>query len=264
MRFDVTLVFRAGDQSFVHEPWAVETADRAEALSRSKREGIERRFGREFLGYSRFELFTAGSVDIDDLPAVETRRSAELIPVEDVPASDEPGRKLRLEGLEEVRWWEIEGAFGPASELGAALRRCASEDEALAKDSAELVGEWIAHQTTLYPATSVALPFVLRLLCEPELACHSVLEPWFAVAVDAALHEPTEAERAAVRAEVEAMTPAVRALLFPDGFEARDALGEARAADVRDVLRRERASLVDLAACGNETAKRALAQLGIP
>ena len=136
-RFAATLVFRLPDGSFMHEPFEQEGADSAEALGKVLRDGYGRAFGRELMGLSRFEPAPRGPRAVDDIPTTEVRPTADRIAMDLVPPAPEPPRAFELDALGDVPWWSLEGAFGPASDLGLQLGRAGALDPELARAGAE-------------------------------------------------------------------------------------------------------------------------------
>lgn len=259
-RYAATLVFQLPDGAFMYEPIELAADDRAAALALAMREARGRAFGRELMGLSRFGPAPRGPLTMDDIPEIEVRADASLLEMELPEPAPEPERRFEIEGLSEVRWWEHEGAFGPASEVGLLLARVAARDETLATESAELVGEWIAHQTTLYPVTSVAWPFFLELIERADGPARDVLEGWAEVLVDAA-YDDTPVDLDALRAEVAAIAPAIREIMFPNGVEARMAEGRARQEELRAAFEPTRPRLARLATSRPAVA-RVLARMG--
>lgn len=80
-----------------------------------------------------------------------------------------------LDGVDLVRWSTLRTAFGTAEDLPRALRLCASCDAATAVEAAHEVGQAIFHQGSLYPASAVALPFVITLLEDRRILSRDAL-----------------------------------------------------------------------------------------
>lgn len=259
--FQSTLVFRRPDGSFMYEPLVHDGSSREHALREAMCEGHAQAFGRRFVGLSRFEPAPPGPLELDELPTISTTAEATTLSLEPVIPLDEPERVVELTGLGEVAWWKEEGAFGIATELGVALQRAGCRDVEIARRHAELVGEWIAHQTSLYPATATALPFVLTLLEHPELRRRDVLEGWLGVIAEATIEDPVDLD--ALRAEVERIPLAMREIMFPDGVEARHREGVERGREVRAVMLANRARIEQLAE-SSETLARVCAALEAP
>jgi hypothetical protein len=77
-----------------------------------------------------------------------------------------PPLLFQVEGLDKIRWHEYTHAYGSASELPKHIRRLASSDPEVRQQALwELLGS-IYHQGTIYPATAVALPFLIRLAAD--------------------------------------------------------------------------------------------------
>lgn len=213
----VELVFRHGP-AFFTEPRRYE-GPLESCLADTKRDGRAGAFGREHVGFASFHPSPA-ELSLEDVPASRgpltddpTVPLAELLGAFavdlDTPASPEsPRLAIDQRALESIHWWAHDGAFGPATEAGVALGRCASTDASEALEAAHVVGHEIAHQQSLYPVTAVAVPFVLQLLETEGLLCRSELAGWFQVVIDSA--EESRGTTAELLASVRALlTPSV-------------------------------------------------------
>jgi hypothetical protein len=74
-----------------------------------------------------------------------------------------PPLLFEVEGLEQIRWHEFTHAYGSASELPKDIRRLASSDSEVREQALWELSGSIYHQGTIYPATAVALPFLIGL-----------------------------------------------------------------------------------------------------
>ena len=243
----------------MHEPITLDAASRELAVRFALREGHARVFGRELMGLAQLEPAPPGPMSIDDMPEITTSDEARTIAIESAEPLEEPERAVVVPGIDEVAWWREKGAFGIATELGVALKRAGCLNAEVARRYANLAGEWIAHQMTLAPVTSTALPFVLSLLEHPELRAGDELGEWLRVIADAAVEEP--ADLGALRAEVDAMPAEIAAIIFPDGVEARHQEGLDRAREVRAVLKANRPRIERLAV-SSEALAAVLGMLG--
>lgn len=186
----LSLVFEAPDGAFQVEPRRVHGA-LGDALAQARRDGKAGAFGRTFRGFSAIEQTPqTGAVDALHLLTSDTNPTKPMDELlaphrhqDDGRTLAESPRHVELAGLEAIQWWALEGAFGAATQVGVALGRCASTDPQEAKAAAWLVGESIAHQQQLYPVTPVAVPFVVELLCAPQVSCRAVLAGWLHVVI---------------------------------------------------------------------------------
>lgn len=190
----IGLVFEAPGGAYHEEPRRF-PGDLPRALALARRDARAAAFGRAFRGFSLIER-----VDAHGGPAAPPLRAVEQDPARPLPgllapfghtdsgdeASETARYPARLEGLAAVRWWELAGAFGAATEVGVALGRCASVDPAEAAAAAATVGSGIAHQRTLYPVAAPALPFLVELLSVREVHCRAALADWLQVVCEAA------------------------------------------------------------------------------
>ncbi|MDP1829136.1 MAG: hypothetical protein Q8L48_38085 [Archangium sp.] len=190
----LSLVFEAPGGAFHVEPRRVHGA-LGDALAQARRDGKAGAFGRTFLGFSAIEQTPqTGAPETSAMVTSETNPVKPMTELLGPHRHEDDGRTLaetprcvELAGLEAVQWWALEGAFGAATQVGVALGRCASTDAQEAKAAAWLVGESIAHQQQLYPVTPEAVPFVVDLLCAPQVSCRAVLAGWLHVVIGSAI-----------------------------------------------------------------------------
>jgi hypothetical protein len=186
--WSINLVFELPDGSFHDEPRHYH-ATLDEALARARRDAHGSAFGRAFRGFSRIDhAHSAGGPDVlprpAHVPTSPARPLEELLAkhqLTDVPervAPETPRHPVDLDGLERFPWWDFEGAFGVASDVGLRLARCASTDPDEAESNADLLGHLIAHQQQLFPVTSHALPWMVMLLEHPQVSCRKPLAAW--------------------------------------------------------------------------------------
>jgi hypothetical protein len=144
-------------------------------------EGREHRYGRRFLGLSRLEVArdnveslvrsTKGDaaglvVEKEQLAAFADPRwqGTTCDPNELASSLEEPPQVVDIEGLEAVPWYEYSHAYGSAAGVPKDIRRLVSSDPKVrGRAFWELFGS-IYHQGTLYSATAVAVPFLIRLV----------------------------------------------------------------------------------------------------
>lgn len=192
----ISLVFEAPDGSFFDEPRRYR-ARLDEALALARRDAALTTFGRSFRGFSQIEI-AQPVVTVETMPRAShvptspERPLSQLLQkhgVEQVPetvASDSPRHALALDELTRFPWWDFQGAFGVASDVGLDLLRCASTSADEAKLAAETLGEAIAHQQQLFPVTAHALPWMVTLLESPQVSCRPTLAAWLEVIADSA------------------------------------------------------------------------------
>jgi hypothetical protein len=148
-------------------------------------DGNEQRYGRRFLGLSHLE---EADEDIELIARSEGGDAAELVvpkdalavfsdsrwtarPCDEKELSDAlrgPPLLFEVEGLDAIRWHEYTHAYGIATELPKDIQRLASSELEVREQALWDLSGSIYHQGTIYPATAVALPFLLRLACDPR------------------------------------------------------------------------------------------------
>jgi hypothetical protein len=69
-----------------------------------------------------------------------------------------------LQGLDEIDWSAVKGAYGPATEVPAYLRALMSADPDHREFASRLLHQTVWHQGDVYSATPVAVPFLYNLL----------------------------------------------------------------------------------------------------
>ncbi|MEU0407346.1 hypothetical protein ABZ307_05880 [Streptomyces griseorubiginosus] len=74
--------------------------------------------------------------------------------------------RLVLADLDQMDWSQLHHAYGSAEDVPALLRNLASEVEETAAEAEQELWSSIVHQGTVYPATAVAVPFLVRLVVE--------------------------------------------------------------------------------------------------
>ncbi len=142
--------------------------------------GQEQRYGRHFIGLSHLEETTK---DVAPITRSQGGDASELVVAKHELAAfadprwqsvifDEkeladalrgPPLLFEVEGLDTVRWHEFTHAYGGASELPKDIWRLASSDAQVREQALWELGGSIYHQGTIYPATAVAVPFLIRL-----------------------------------------------------------------------------------------------------
>jgi hypothetical protein len=96
----------------------------------------------------------------------------------------------------------LQGAFGVAGEVPELVEACLGQDEERAVQAANLLGEWIAHQTTTYPISAPAVTALVALLGRPEvgLRVRRELAEWLEVLWQCAAAVPLEGDPAVLAA----------------------------------------------------------------
>lgn len=188
--WSINLVFELPDGSFHDEPRHYH-ARLDDALARGRRDAAIGAFGRTFRGFSRIEHSTSGvtpgvlpkATHVPTNPARPLEEFfAKLKITEPVAERTEPEKpRVVVKDLDEVTrlpWWDFEGAFGIATEVGVRLLRCASTDADEAEGAADLLGHLIAHQQQLFPVSAQALPWIVSLLESKQVRCRRTLAEW--------------------------------------------------------------------------------------
>jgi hypothetical protein len=171
------LVWKNVDGSFTEEAWQyLGAASSDDAFDAACADGVAGEFGRVFVG-------VASVVDLDDHDGWNTRPFAAGGPLKARPASivDSEPRRPRLAEIEDVAWPGFVCAFGTGTLVGVHLRRCLSADTEVAQGAAEVVGEAVAHQMTIYDVTPAATLAMGALLPHVSPAVADVLRSWLDV-----------------------------------------------------------------------------------
>lgn len=197
--FVLGLVWKNADASCTEEPWQYfDRESLPAALAAARRDGIAGAFGRTFLGVATVE--SANAEPWTSRPIDPTRAPSHADLDDQIRASGidlvpwgEPARAgAPLESIEQVPWWQFECAFGTGTLAGIELRRCAALDPEVAAASAELAGECIAHQMTLYSVTPAAIAAIAELLQRPTVSSRKTLAAWLDVVAKQASATPRD------------------------------------------------------------------------
>lgn len=149
-------------------------------------DGNEQRYGRKFLGLSHLEETTE---DVEPIARTQKGDARELIVAKDkleafsdprwkgVPWDEEelaamlrgPPQLFEISGLENIRWHDYMHAYGPASDVPKDIRRLTSTDRTVREQALWQLGGSIYHQGSIYGATAIAVPFLLRIVAESRL-----------------------------------------------------------------------------------------------
>lgn len=201
--FVLGLVWRNPDSTCTEEPWQYFDRESFEAaLAAARRDGVAGELGRTFLGVatvqkaSEWEPWPSRPLDPARAPS-RAELDAQLAAANiDLARWAEPARSgPSLECIERVPWWRYECAFGTGTMVGVELRRCLAVDPEVAAASAELVGECIAHQMTIWSAAPAAVGAIAQILEQPSCSPRRILADWLeVVAKQSAKPVPDEPE----------------------------------------------------------------------
>lgn len=205
--FYLGLAYRHADGAATEEAWQFfSRASLDAALAAARCDGHAGAFGRTFLGVATVESFDEhGDWTTRPLPAARIPSLADLDAklaasgldlarfAEPTLAGPSP------EAVERTPWWQWTCAFGPGALVGVLLRRCLAVDTAVAKDAANIAGECIAHQGTLYPVTPAAVGAIVELLGRAETSPSETLRNWLEVIATRSVDDIPEEPEAVVR-----------------------------------------------------------------
>ncbi|APR81302.1 Hypothetical protein A7982_06649 [Minicystis rosea] len=210
--FLLGLVWRNADGSCLEEPWQFFGRESLPAaLAAARRDGLAGELGRTFLGVVTVAdendpaidhtPWSARRIDPTQAPSLAELDAKLAAAGIDLAAWQEPARTgPSCDAIEHVRWWELECAFGTGTLVAVLLRRCLAEDPEVAADSAELVGECIAHQTTIYSATPSAVAAIADLLPRLSQAPRETLAAWLEVVAESSVDDLRGKTESALRA----------------------------------------------------------------
>ena len=195
--WQLNLVFEAPDGSFYDEPRRYH-ARLDEAVALARRDAALTTFGRTFRGFSKID-FAPAVVKPSQAPRAQHVPTSPVAPLESLlekhkaklPAPDAVAKEsarhpVKLDGVDRFPWWDFEGAFGIATEVGLLLQRCASVDAREALDASVRLGDVLAHQEQLFPVTSHALPWMVELIESKDVTCRRQLASWLGVILESA------------------------------------------------------------------------------
>jgi hypothetical protein len=149
-------------------------------------DGNEQRYDRTFLGLSHLEETTEG---VEPIARTQKGDARELVVAKEkleafsdprwkglpwneeelAAALREPSVLFEVDGLNSIRWHEYTHAYGPASDVPKDIRRLTSTDPAVREQALWQLGGSIYHQGSIYGATAVAVPFLLRIIVDHRL-----------------------------------------------------------------------------------------------
>lgn len=214
--FHLGLAYRHPDGTSREEAWQhLSRESLPAALAAARRDGRAGEFGRTFLGVSTVESFdehegwTSRPLPAERVPSLaDLDATLDASGLDLAPFAEAPLAAPSPEVIERTPWWRWECAFGPGAMAGVLLRRCLAVDPAVAEDAANLAGECVAHQSTLYPVAPAAVAAIVELLGRPEVSARGALSAWLDViaeqSVDDLPDEPESVVRERYRRELEA------------------------------------------------------------
>jgi hypothetical protein len=192
IEFLAVLIYDEGNGRLCEEPRVYSATHPEIAFQLALVDGNEERFGRKFLGLSHLEATTQ-----EIAPIAHSRKGSAqdlVVPKESLeafsdarwkglPCSEpdlaealrEPPPLFEIEGLNAIAWDAYTHAYGPASEVPTDLRRLVSSDSERRRQALWQLGGSIYHQGSIYGATAVAVPFLLRIASDPRLPDRSEL-----------------------------------------------------------------------------------------
>jgi hypothetical protein len=116
---------------------------------------------------------------VEQSPELDAEALADFLGEWDLDAVPQVREYEEIDALnpsfEDVEWWNVQAAFGPATSLAIDLKRCCVRDPNFAGAAAFAVLDAINHQGSLYPVAPVALPYLVDLVVDPEITCRRVL-----------------------------------------------------------------------------------------
>jgi hypothetical protein len=186
----VGLGFELPEGGFQEERVVVSGLDMPSLLAEAQVFGRHAEFGRTFLGLTGHiarldELYADGETSFNRLletsadPHLSADAMAEFLATHEVSAIPEIDEYDTFDALGqsffETGWWQTTAAYGTATTVGIDLQRCCAADPAFAGAAAFAVFDAILHQGTVFPATVVAMPFVVELLLDERILCRRVL-----------------------------------------------------------------------------------------
>lgn len=184
--FLAVLIYEDGPGRLSDEPRVYSATHPEIAYQLALADGNESRYGRRFLGLSQLEETTE---DIEPIASSRGGDARELVVDkhalaafldprwEGVPCDETAlAEALRaapllfeIEGLDSIPWHQYDHAYGSASDVPTDIRRLASSDPEVGEQALWQLFGSIVHQGTLYPATGVATPFLVRLCLDTRL-----------------------------------------------------------------------------------------------
>lgn len=181
--FLAVLIYEDGNGWRCEEPRVYSATHPEIAYQLGLADGNEERYGRRFLGFS---ILDETDEDIEPIAQAKKGDARELVvpkqnlgafcdpkwkgvpwdETELAEALREPPYLFEIERLSDITWHKYHHAYGIAADVGKDIRRLASTDPEIREQALWQLGESIYHQGTVYSATAVAVPFLIRLVCD--------------------------------------------------------------------------------------------------
>jgi hypothetical protein len=186
MKLQTTWLYRYTDGSFTQETWSHTAGDLQTLLADAHRDARLLACGRELLALIAADT---GPPETHAVPDDPTRNQRWLLAELGLIALPSPSAPPATHPVDwhidptALPWFVVEGPYGSGCVVALELLRCARIDDA-GRETAAWLGEAIAHQSTLYPVTPVALPFVIDLLLA-RVPGHEMLAGWLLVVAEA-------------------------------------------------------------------------------
>ncbi|MEZ4321667.1 MAG: hypothetical protein R3F61_29605 [Myxococcota bacterium] len=199
------------------EVWTHHAHDIASLLAAAHRDALALRCGRDLVGLIAVEPGPTEPIAVPSDPAGTQRRLLAELGLRGLPVPAAEPRAHRVDWHTDpldVPWWSVTSPFGSGSLAGLAAIDCTRRGTA-GTDATTWLGECIAHQSSLYAVTPLALPFVVDLLAA-RVPGHEVLAGWLLVIAESAVEVGPESPEAVWRAMRDTLPAILR-----DSMEAR-------------------------------------------
>lgn len=113
-----------------------------------------------------------------------------------------------LEGLDNIKWADLEHAYGSAADVPDLLRDLLSDDSSIREETLEILFSNIWHQGTVYEASAYAVPFFIELVSSDAVEMRNVIVSLLSALAngnsytDVHVQEPEERETPGVQAAI--------------------------------------------------------------
>ena len=204
-------LYRHVDGSQTEEVWENEADSVEGVLALAHRDALAMAGGRELVALTRLEERTGAiaSPPVDPLAAQRTLLAGHGLSTLPEPAAETTSLHVDWHAnVSSTPWWTTRCAFGSGALAGLALLRCATHNES-ASARIDWVGECMAHQSSLYSVTPVALPFAVDLIVSRVPEWERLAE-WLLVIADAAAEVGPESPEHAWLAIRDQLPPSLR------------------------------------------------------
>lgn len=209
IEFLAVLIYEDGPGRLCEQPRVYFATHPEIAYQLALAQGNEQRYGLRFLGLSHLEETTE---DVETIAHSHAGEASEMVVGKDELAAfadprwrgvpyDEaelttalqgPPLLFEVEGLESIPWHQYTHAYGTALDVPIDIRRLASSAPEVRERARWQLGGSIYHQGTLYPATAVAVPFLMRLALDKRLPDRANLLELIEVVAESAAFDPDE------------------------------------------------------------------------